>query len=69
MTIDNLNISVGDIYELKKAHPCGCSKWEVIRSGVDCKIKCLKCEHIILIDRLTLKKSIKSIIKKNNANN
>ena len=57
-------ITVGDIYELKKKHPCGSTKFEVVRSGVDCKIKCLGCEHIVLIDRLDIKKSIKNVILK-----
>jgi len=54
-----ITISLGDVYELKKQHPCGTNKWEVVRSGVDCKIKCLGCGRIILIDRVELKKSIK----------
>ena len=57
-----INISLGDIYELKKPHPCGANKWEVVRSGADCKIKCLGCGHIILIDRVDLKKRIKTTI-------
>lgn len=59
-----LNINVGDKYKLKKAHPCGSFDFEVVRSGADCKLKCLKCEHVIMLDRVLLKKSIKSIIEK-----
>ena len=54
-----IQISIDDIYELKKKHACGENKWQVVRIGADCKIKCLGCEHIILIDRVLLKKSIK----------
>ena len=61
---DNLKISLGDIYQLKKPHPCGCDTFEIIRIGADCKIKCTKCSHIIMMDRILLKKSIKNVIKK-----
>jgi len=61
---ENIIVSLGDVYELKKKHPCGETKWEVVRIGADCKIKCLGCGRIILIDRVVLKKSIKNIIKK-----
>ena len=27
---------------MKKAHPCGANKWEIIRVGADIKIKMLK---------------------------
>ena len=59
-----ISIQLGDIYELKKAHPCGSKNFEVVRIGADCKIKCLGCNHIILIDRVELKKRIKNIVKK-----
>ncbi len=59
-----ITISLGDIYELKKKHPCGCKNFEVVRIGADCKIKCLGCGHIILIDRVELKKRIKTLISK-----
>lgn len=54
-----IEINVQDKYELKKKHPCGSNFFEVIRSGVDCKIKCLGCGHIITISRIELRKSIK----------
>jgi len=59
-----LVINIGDVYELKKTHPCGSSQFEVIRSGADCKLKCMGCGHIIMVDRVQLRKMIKSVIKK-----
>lgn len=56
-------IKLGSVLELKKGHPCGTNKWEIVRFGVDCKIKCLGCGRIVLIDRLTLKKRIKKILE------
>lgn len=65
MNFETLQIKVGDIYKLKKPHPCGSYQFEVVRSGADCKLKCVTCNHIILLDRVLLKKSIKEVIKKN----
>ena len=50
----------GDILKLKKSHPCGCSEWELLRIGMDCKLKCLGCGHILLLSRKQLEKSIKT---------
>ena len=35
--IDNFNL--GDVVEMKKQHPCGSNKFEIIRVGADIKIK------------------------------
>ena len=32
---DFVRYYVGDIVQMKKAHPCGCNEWEVLRIGVD----------------------------------
>ncbi len=56
-------IKLGSIVVLKKGHPCGENKWEIVRFGVDCKIKCLGCGRIVLIDRLELKKAVKKILE------
>jgi len=37
-----MEYNVGDIIEMKKQHPCGSKKWEIIRVGVDFKLKCLR---------------------------
>ena len=47
----------------KKNHPCGNNVWKILKTGVDFKIQCEKCKHIVLISAETLKKSIKSVIK------
>jgi len=57
------NIKLGSVLELKKGHPCGANRWEIVRFGTDCKIKCLGCGRIVLIDRPTLKKRVKKILE------
>lgn len=55
------NLKLGDVLILKKGHPCGENRWEVIRVGSDVKLKCLGCERVVMIDRPTLIKRIKKI--------
>ncbi len=57
-----MKLNVGDIVELKKPHPCGNKQWEILRAGMDFKIKCCKCGHQVMLPRVKLEKSIKKII-------
>lgn len=58
-----MNIEVGDVLELKKAHPCGSHEWKVIRIGQDFRLSCVGCGHQIMIARRVVEKSIKNIKK------
>ena len=40
-----MDIQVGDILTMKKQHPCGEKRWEVLRIGADFKLRCLGCGH------------------------
>ncbi len=55
--------NLGDIVELKKKHPCGENKWEVMRVGIDFRIKCLGCEKQVWLSRPVFEKRVKKIIK------
>ncbi|WP_251862182.1 DUF951 domain-containing protein [Clostridium sp. Marseille-Q2269] len=57
------NFDLGDIVEMKKSHPCGSNRWEIIRMGADIKIKCLGCNRIIMIPRSTFEKRLKNILE------
>jgi len=59
-----LDLKVGDILELKKQHPCGNHMFEVIRTGADFIVKCIKCEKQIWIPRSSLEKRVKKTISK-----
>ena len=56
-----MKIDVGNVLILKKSHPCGSNEWEVLRVGQDLRVKCLGCEHQIMIPRRSIEKSIKGI--------
>ena len=52
---------VGDIVETKKQHPCGSKTWEITRVGVDFKLRCTNCGHVIMVEREKALKMIKRI--------
>ncbi|MCF6515208.1 DUF951 family protein [Lactobacillus sp. S2-2] len=53
-----------DIVEMKKQHPCGTNRWEIIRMGADIKIECQGCEHVIMLSRGQFEKRMKKVIQK-----
>lgn len=56
-----LDVRVGDIATLRKPHPCGCHEWRVVRIGADIGLRCLKCDHKILLPRSQLEKRLKRL--------
>ena len=49
---------------MKKPHPCGSQEWEVLRVGIDFRLKCCGCGHLIMIPRKQAEKNVKLIIHK-----
>ena len=56
-----MDIHVGDVLELKKQHPCGSREWQVLRVGMDFKLKCAGCGHELMLPRSKAEKSVKQI--------
>lgn len=54
-----MNFEIGDIIKLKKQHPCGSSEWEVLRVGIDFRLKCRGCGHMIMVSRKLVEKNIR----------
>lgn len=59
-----MKLNLGDIVEMKKQHPCGGNQWEIMRTGMDFRIKCLKCGHQVMISRPDFEKKIKKVLYK-----
>ena len=58
-----MDIRVGDILVLKKNHPCGACRWEVLRIGADFKLRCLGCGREVLLPRSKAEKGIRQILR------
>lgn len=56
-----MDVRVGDVLEMKKPHPCGGREFLVTRAGMDFKIKCLQCGHLVMVPRLKIERNIKKI--------
>lgn len=54
---------IGDIVKMRKVHPCGGTEWEVMRVGMDFRIKCLTCERVVMLPRPKFEKAVKSVVK------
>ena len=53
---------LGDVIELRKAHPCGSKQFKILRVGGIMRIVCTGCSRDMEIDRLKLEKATKKII-------
>ena len=58
-----MDVRVGDILEMKKAHPCGNKRWSVLRIGMDFRLRCEGCGHELMIPRGKIEKNIRKIIR------
>jgi hypothetical protein len=59
-----LDVRMGDVIEMRKAHPCGGVAWEVVRVGADIGLRCRECERRILMGRSTLFRRAKRMIER-----
>jgi len=62
-----MDIRVGDVLLMKKAHPCGEKNWLVLRTGADFRLKCNGCGHEIMVPRFKAEKNIKTVVRKDEA--
>ncbi len=62
-----MDIKVTDILEMKKKHPCGGSRFIVLRAGMDFRVRCEKCGREVMVPRVKLEKNIKKIIREDKA--
>ena len=59
-----MDIQVGDVLTMKKTHPCGSDRWEVLRTGADFRLRCLGCGHEVLGARSRFERNIKKVERK-----
>ncbi|MCI9331076.1 MAG: DUF951 domain-containing protein [Oscillibacter sp.] len=59
-----MDLRLHDLVELKKPHPCGSTRWEILRVGMDIKLRCQGCGHELMLPRSKAEKSIRKILTK-----
>lgn len=55
---------LGDVIQMRKAHPCGADKWEVMRTGMDFRLKCLGCARVVMLPRKKVERGMKAFISR-----
>ena len=50
-------IALGDVVQMRKAHPCGSNSWVIVRTGADVKIRCQGCGRTVMLDRAEFEKA------------
>ena len=59
-----MDLRLHDLVELKKPHPCGGTRWEILRVGMDIKLRCQGCGHELMLPRSKAEKSIRKVLTK-----
>lgn len=57
-----MDLKVGDSIKMKKQHPCGSNEWEILRVGIDFRLKCKGCGHQVMLPRKQVEKGIRQVI-------
>ncbi len=57
------NYKLGSKVIMKKDHPCKTNLFEIVRVGVDIKIKCVNCGRTIMLPRVEFNKKIKKVVE------
>ena len=56
-----MDIREYDVLTMKKPHPCGGLRWQVLRSGADFRLRCLGCSRCVEGLRGKFEKNIRRI--------
>ena len=58
-----MDVRLQDILVMKKEHPCGSREWQVLRTGMDFRLRCQGCSHEVLLPRSKAEKNIRQILR------
>ncbi|MGE5559929.1 MAG: DUF951 domain-containing protein [Chloroflexota bacterium] len=65
MEIGSFKYQLGDVVVMKKGHPCGTNRWEVIRTGMDFRLKCLGCGRTVMLPRPEFERAVREVHRDN----
>lgn len=57
-----MDFQIGDIIKMKKQHPCGTNQWEILRVGMDFRLKCQGCGRQVMLPRKQVEKGFRGKI-------
>lgn len=50
----------GEVYRMRRQHPCGGWEWKVLRTGADIGIECLVCKRRVMLERRKFESRMKA---------
>ena len=59
-------VNVGEVYRMRKQHPCGGWEWRVYRVGADIGIECLTCARRVMVERRRFETRVKARVQSAN---
>jgi hypothetical protein len=59
-----LEVYLGDVVRLRRAHPCGASEWLVDRLGADIGLRCQGCGRHVLLERRVLESRLNGFVSR-----
>lgn len=57
-----LELYLGDVVRLRRAHPCGGTEWLVDRLGADIGLRCQLCGRHVLLERRQLESRLHGFV-------
>lgn len=57
-----MTLTIGDVVQMRKPHPCGGDTWRIVRLGADIGIRCLTCDRKVLLPRAECERRIKRFV-------
>jgi len=59
-----IEFRVGDRLTLARRHPCGSTRWQVVRIGADIGLVCDGCSHRVLVERRQLERRLRGFVER-----
>lgn len=57
-------VSAGEVYRMRRQHPCGGWEWKVFRTGADIGIECLACGRRVMVERRRFEARMKALVRR-----
>ena len=57
-------LQVGDVIKMKKQHPCGTNEWEILRVGMDFRLRCVGCDRQVMMARKMVEKGFRGFVRR-----
>ena len=58
-----MDVREQDVLRLKKPHPCGSYTWQVLRVGIEFRLRCEGCGHEVILPREKAEKRVRRIVR------